>query len=161
VKGLLAEDLQYDFLHRWRERIPAGGSPIPQPLSRALRERLPDGFDATLVQPVGGEEEIAFVVVGSKDEVVHVSFEYPSTTTIRYLGSLAGGSYSETVSVDEKGMDAVGTFHHERTGSHLEVRFIPRPPERSMASEEEIRAHERSVQLMNYFRAWAASPAPS
>jgi hypothetical protein len=63
---------------------------IPDPLFAALKERIPADFEAVRVHAIR-KDDITFLVVGKNDEAVLVRFELPSTTTITFLGPLAGG----------------------------------------------------------------------
>jgi hypothetical protein len=95
------EDLEHDFANQWR-------TGIPDPLYAALTGRLGERFKAALVHPLEWEEDTVRYLVVSEggEEACLVRFERPSTTTISFLGSLAGGEYTEMVSFDEEGVRA-------------------------------------------------------
>jgi hypothetical protein len=52
-------------------------SAIPDPLFRALKDRLPDDFEAELVHPTR-KDEVEFLIVSRNGEVVVVRFENAS-----------------------------------------------------------------------------------
>jgi hypothetical protein len=149
------EDLEHDFANRWQ-------TGIPDPLYAALRDRLGEHFKAALVHPMGGDEDVAAFLIVSEggEEACLARFERPSTTTISFLGSLAGGEYTETVTLDEEGRQEVeGIFKHSgRIGdAPLRVTVSP-PPSASAMRQFTRRARERSEQLLQQFRAWTAQP---
>jgi hypothetical protein len=150
-------DLEYDFSRRWREQ---GGPTIPEPLYAALRDRLGDGFKATLVHPVGVPGHVAFLIIDEEEQVVRVEYHAGAETTdIAFFGSLAGGEYAESVRTAEAGQAVEGAFSHPRSGE-LRITLDPPATAQSYLHEFDVRARDRTVELLALFRRWSSEPPP-
>jgi len=141
--------VEYYFAKRWDEPR------VPDALYGAISRVLGDKFTPKIVHPVERDsKEIALLMVVETDEAVLVRFEPPSTTKISFLGSLAGGMYTETVRVvDEGGYEIEGVFNHERLGERpLRVRGDPPPSNSAYFRHADQAALDRTERLRQTFR---------
>jgi hypothetical protein len=130
------EDLEYDFL----TRAPSPGSaPIPDPIYRAIKDRLGNDFKPRLVHPIG-DKPFAHLFVAKTGEAIRATYEEPATTKFDFLGDLAGGSYSEIVEATDQGLKVEGVFTHERAGEPIRVMLDPSGSPRGHLYPEEQRA---------------------
>jgi hypothetical protein len=150
-------DLEYDFSRLWREQ---GGPTIPEPLYAALKDRLDDDFKPALIHPVGVPGHVSFLMIDEEQQVVRVEYHVGSETTdIAFLGLLAGGEYAESVRTVETGHTIEAVFSHPRSG---EIRITLEPPAQAQSylHEFDIRARDRTVELLARFRRWSTEPQP-
>ncbi|MGH3035831.1 MAG: hypothetical protein ACRDMU_01500 [Gaiellaceae bacterium] len=150
------EALEYYFETRWRpDEGPAG---IPNPIYKAIKPMGGEAFDVDLVHPVDYDDDrIAFVMIKG-DETFLFNFVPPDTVTTTFLGSLAGGRYTETTITLEDTVRIEGRFDHPRLGPDGPFRFTLEPLSR--ADADAPGALERTEELRRTFRHWSTEPLP-
>jgi hypothetical protein len=151
---------EFYFARRWDE------NEVPHAFYGAIRQVFGANFEPDLIHPVEreGSNDVALLMTVEADEAVLVEFEPPSTTTISFLGSLAGGMYAEIVRRVGEGRsyEIESVFEHERLGDRsLRAHGDPPPPTVSpYAQPGEQAARERTEQLRRTFRRWGATAEP-
>jgi hypothetical protein len=160
IDAQAAEDLAYDLDYTWGGEVSRG---TRGELLTALSIRLGSDFKIGLLTPVavGGKEDgRRLLLVGEHDDVVLVTLNGDDATRLDFLGSLAGGRYSEVVSFDEHGRHSVeGTFSHERLAEPFTHKVMPPPDQREDWSRPGFEGSlKRQELLLDYFRRWAEQP---
>jgi hypothetical protein len=157
------EPLEFYFLNRWRapKGEPAG---IPNSVYETVKVNLGgEKFQVDLVHPVDYDDErIAFLMIAN-DETFLFDHSPPNKTTVMFLGSLAGGRYTETLTVTDEGKHGEGVFSHPRLedGGPLRVKFGPPPTNPEAFRRPRAReAFARTETLREKFRQWSREPRP-
>jgi hypothetical protein len=110
--------------------------------------------DLVFAVECGGEP--AFLIVG--DDAWLARFEEPNVSEITFLGDLAGGSYTERMTVGPKDDEIEGTFLHRRLGREKTLRLKlkkPHPQPGLYPSDETDFLVSRGDQLRQKFREWS------
>jgi hypothetical protein len=150
------EPLEYYFLTRWRP--PEGPAEIPTPVYKALKQLGGEKFDVELVHPLDySDDRIAFVMIKGTETFLF-RFAPPDIVATTFLGSLAGGRYTETTVTVEDTVRIEGQFDHPRLGPDGPFHFTLEPL-KSMGPDERG-ARERTEQLREKFRDWSREPLP-
>ena len=149
------EEIEYYIGTHWKDQLP--GPAVPDELHRALEESLGLNFTVDLVHPVV-DEDVSFVMLQA-DGLILVRFDPPASTTVSFLGPLAGGAYTETVEMTAEGERRTGEFTHERLGDRsLTIRIDQPPPGRTVLRIGAEAAAARTDRLRKAFRVWAMEP---
>jgi hypothetical protein len=130
---------------------------IPPPLWLGFRYSLGEEFDVTLAQILSADEFDITVFLLADEQAFLVRCNLAGEITeVSFLGSLAGGDYTETV----EDLQATGRFEHPRLANDgpLTIKFKPNPDEREPVSNAMARAVERERVLREFFRRAAATP---
>lgn len=130
---------------------------IPPVLWDGFRFSLGEEFDVTLAQILSADEMDMTVFLLADEQALLVRCRLAAEITeVTFLGSLAGGEYTETV--EER--QATGRFEHPRLGNDgpLEIEFKSNPNEHQPVSDATARAVERERALREFFRRAAATP---
>lgn len=155
------EPLEYYFLTRWRP--PEGPAEIPTPVYKALKQLGGEKFEAELVHPLDySDDRIAFVMIKGSETFLF-RFAPPDIVATTFLGSLAGGRYTETTVTVEDTVRIEGQFDHPRLGPDGPFHFTLEPLNRigyQSTGLDERGARERTEQLREKFRDWSREPLP-
>jgi hypothetical protein len=159
--GEWLDPLEYYFLTRWRP--PEGPAEIPKPVHKAIKPLGGEKFDVDLVHPLDyADDRIAFVMIKGSETFLF-RFAPPDIVTTTFLGSLAGGRYTETTVTVEDTLRIEGQFDHPRLGPdgpfHFTLEPLTRTGYQSMGAGERG-ALERTEQLREKFRDWSREPLP-
>jgi hypothetical protein len=131
---------------------------LPDAFYRAVRDVLgAERGEVDFIYPVEYEQTTAYLIVRAK--IVWLAAYESGATTIRFVGDLRGGRYTERL-IDDKegGFDIEATYHHRRLGrgkplrAHIEERYFPPG---TFTSDETDYALERAERLRETFRLWS------
>jgi hypothetical protein len=141
-----------------------GNEQLPQALSTGVMNTLGGGFSPKCIYPVGEytEGRVSLLAVTDRNEATLIEFEPPSTTRISFLGSLAGGTYVETIdSAKDRCDQRRGTFSHSRlSGYSFEVWFRGPPDDQDpdYIDSGQKQAWQMFERVRETFRYWATEP---
>lgn len=155
------EPLEYYVHTRWQ--TDDRPREIPRAVDKAMRPLGGERFDVDLVHPLDyADDRMAFVMIKGRETFLFC-FAPPDIVTTTFLGSLAGGRYTETTVTVEDTLRIEGQFDHPRLGPdgpfHFTLEPLTRTGYQSMGAGERG-ALERTEQLREKFRDWSREPLP-
>jgi hypothetical protein len=151
------EPLEYYFATRWEQRTEPQRT-LPRAVYEAMRSLGGEKLSVDLVHAVEYDDDrIAWVMV-TGDDTTLFHFEPPDTVTMTFLGSLAGGVYSEAVTTGEKGLTFRGAFKHPRLPADQPLRITQEPVAQQIRYPGVRDALDRTVEMRKRFRQWSTEP---